>query len=258
MTVTGDRYGQPTMTQIASLLTVGLVAARIGESDCEELGTGLLVQPINALTSFAYVGVGLAIAIVALRRRGNRVSDLVYAACLVAVGLGSVAFHGPQPLGSRLMHDLPILVTALFIATEDLALLLPRFRRPLAAFVGLAAVATVLTIVSVGAAATATGVVLVAVAGAELLIYRRGLRPAADRRQRNAYLLIMGVAALAGASWLLGRTGGPACDPDGVFQFHGVWHVLSSLVFGLWWWLATRASGEQQSDSEPRRSEAGL
>jgi hypothetical protein len=56
--------------------------------------------------------------------------------------------------------------------------------------------------------------------------------------QLEAYGAILAVAAIGGASWVLGRTGSPACDPDSLFQFHGVWHVISSLAFGVWWWLA--------------------
>jgi len=229
----------------AAIVVVSAIAGEIGESDCEALGDGTLVQPVNALTSLAYVGVGLAIAVWALLRRRN-VEDgrafltrsLVYASCLVGVGLGSVLFHGPQPNGSRMLHDLPILITVVFIVVHDLYFVFPRLRHAAPAFLGAAAAATGLTLVSVDAGTVATGIGIGAVAVLEFVVYRRRLRPVALRRQRQAYAAILGVAAIAAASWLLGRSDSPLCDPDGAFQFHGVWHVISSLIFGLWWWLA--------------------
>ncbi len=71
--------------------------------------------------------------------------------------------------------------------------------------------------------------------------------------------LIVGVALLAGVSWLLGRTDGPACDPDGLLQFHGVWHVVSALVFGLWWWLAMGSeSGAEDGRRQPHQADSAL
>jgi hypothetical protein len=218
--------------------SIGPILGRIGESDCEELGGGFLVQPSNALTSLAYVAVGLVVAIVASRRVSRPLESYVYAVGVAAVGLGSVAFHGPQPAGSRVMHDLPILVTAIFILCYDLRLLTPRVPSVLGVFAGGAVAATALTLVSVDAGAVATGIVLVAVGAAETVIHRRHLRSERGTDQRVLTWAIIGVALLAGASWLLGRTGSPVCDPDGMLQFHGVWHVVSALVFGLWWWLA--------------------
>ncbi|MDH3705379.1 MAG: hypothetical protein OES57_04895, partial [Acidimicrobiia bacterium] len=83
-----------------------------------------------------------------------------------------------------------------------------------------------------------TGAALLAVAVCEVLIYRRRLRPVTTRRQRQAYGAIIAAAIVAGLSWLLGRTDGPVCEPDSLVQLHGVWHVISAVIFGLWWWLA--------------------
>ena len=241
---------------------MALVAGEIGDSDCEELGEGSLVQPANALSSLAYVAVAIAIAIRVAQRsktvvdRGTYLAEsLVYAACLVAVGVGSVLFHGPQPAGSKVLHDLPILLTVVFIINHDLHLVFSRLRHEMATFVGAAVVATGLTLVSTdaGLAAAAVGVVVVAVL--EFVVYRTRRRRVATRRQRQAYVAIIAVAAVAGASWLLGRTGSPLCDPDDAFQFHGLWHAMSSLIFGLWWWLAidqpAGRSDQQQAEDAP-------
>ena len=82
---------------------------RMGATDCERLRSGPVAQPVNTLTSLGYVaGAGIV-----LRRVGRGNPDghhpvMVYSALLALVGVGSVAFHGPQPAGAKLMHDLPI------------------------------------------------------------------------------------------------------------------------------------------------------
>ena len=84
---------------------------QIGGSDCEEIGEGLLVQPVNALSSLAFVAAGIAVAV---RARGLDVAmkrqAWFFAALLVLTGLGSVIYHGPQWPGARFMHDAPIAV----------------------------------------------------------------------------------------------------------------------------------------------------
>ena len=82
---------------------------RIGCSDCERIRDGWLAQPVNALTSLAFVGAaGVVLARTWRPARDRRGEVLAYSTMLALVGAGSVAFHGPQPPGARAMHDLPI------------------------------------------------------------------------------------------------------------------------------------------------------
>lgn len=217
---------------------IGRFLTELGETDCEELGSGLLAQPVNAISSLSYVVVGVVIAVSAVRSGRERTNSLVFAGCLAAVGIGSVAFHGPQTSGSQVMHDLPILITALFILTHDLSVVRPRPRHQLWSFAAASVVATVISIVNPAVAPPLTGVVVAAVVIVEFVIFRRGLRPIDARRERRIYVAVAAVAAVAGASWLLGRSNSPVCDPDSVVQLHGLWHVVSSGIFWLWWWLA--------------------
>lgn len=217
-----------------------LLLSEVGESDCEALRDGLLAQPVNALTSLAYVAVGVAIAAVTWRDRDDAAAAwIVFALCVCGVGVGSVLFHGPQPAGSRFLHDAPILLAAVFMLVHDVFVFVPRLRRQLPWFAIAGAAAVAVAALSLDAGAVLTGLALLAVAVAEALIYRRRLRSPDARRQRNAYVGIVLVVALSGSSWLLGRTDGPACDADALFQFHGLWHVVSSLLLGLWWMLAS-------------------
>ena len=149
-----------------------------------------------------------------------------------------------------MLHDLPILLTVIFIVIHDLRLVSSRFDRTMAWFCGAAVAATGLTVVDPDLGGAVTGLGVGAVAVLEFIVYRRRLRPATTRRQRQAYVAIIGVTGVAASTWLLGRTDSPACDPDAVFQFHGLWHVLSAIVFGLWWWLAFDSDDESSRDRE--------
>lgn len=79
------------------------VLASLGHSDCERIGGGALAQPVLAFTSLAYVAAGMAVLSWAMRVK----TPLAGAAgiLLVAVGVGSFAYHGPQPSWAKLAHD---------------------------------------------------------------------------------------------------------------------------------------------------------
>jgi hypothetical protein len=80
--------------------------ASFGHSDCERIVDAALAQPVLAVTSLAYLAVGMAVLSWAVRVR----AALAGAAgmTLVAVGAGSFAYHGPQPSWAGLAHDWPI------------------------------------------------------------------------------------------------------------------------------------------------------
>jgi hypothetical protein len=81
----------------------------MGCSDCERIRDGWLAQPVNALTSLAFVAAaGVVLARTWQPARDRRRELLAYSAVLALVGAGSVAFHGPQPPGAQAMHDVPI------------------------------------------------------------------------------------------------------------------------------------------------------
>lgn len=222
----------------AAVVRVADAVAQLGGSDCEELGDGFLAQPVNAITSLAYVVAGLVVLGVAWRRGRVTVDAWVYAALLAAIGLGSVLFHGPQPAGSRVLHDLPITLTVFYMVAADVQLL--RNGRPTrwSLFLPAAAVATLVTVIEVEAGMLLTGVGVLALVVCEVTIFRRDLRGLAGLRTRAA-VLVISISAVAGVSFLFGRTGSPVCDPDGVVQLHAVWHVVSASVFALWWVIAS-------------------
>lgn len=95
---------------------MGAVILALGGSDCERLRDGWLAQPVNALTSAAFVAMGILVAARALAgRRTASPAAAWFALLLGAIGAGSLAFHGPQPAGARVLHDVPIALTAAFV-----------------------------------------------------------------------------------------------------------------------------------------------
>lgn len=217
----------------------GWVVRRLAGGDCELVSDGFLAQPVNAVSSLSYVVAGIAIAVASRRHEPPRTASLVYAGLVAAVGVGSALFHGPQPEGAQVLHDVPILLTALFVLVHDAGLLRTRpAGRAMAPTVALVAIV-------VGTAVPAlvgplTGALLAGAVLAELLVARRGLRPAGNRPRLVAAIVVAGVLAVV--AWVLGRSGSGACDPTSAVQFHAVWHALSALVLGLWWILATPIS----------------
>jgi hypothetical protein len=88
--------------------------ASFGHTDCERIVGGALAQPVLAVTSLAYVVVGMAVLFWAVRVRGSLAG--IAGATLVAVGAGSFAYHGPQPSWAGLIHDGPIVVVGMVYA----------------------------------------------------------------------------------------------------------------------------------------------
>jgi hypothetical protein len=77
----------------------------MGGADCELVGGGWLAQPVNAWSSLAYLA---AAGFVASRRRDA--VAVLGAIALVLVGVGSFAYHGPQPGWAGPLHDASIVV----------------------------------------------------------------------------------------------------------------------------------------------------
>jgi hypothetical protein len=92
-----------------------------GASDCEQLSEGLLAQPVNTLSSFAYVFAG---AWIAFRAPGG--IGRVFGGLVALTGLGSVAYHGWDGRAVGLAHDLTIVAVGVFIAGFEIA----HVRRP--------------------------------------------------------------------------------------------------------------------------------
>jgi predicted membrane channel-forming protein YqfA (hemolysin III family) len=82
-----------------------------------------------------------------------------------------------------------------------------------------------------------TGVVGVAAVVTEVIVYRAGHRRFSRRLARLLSAIVL-LLAFAGIINVLGRTGGPICDPDSYFQGHAVWHLLTAAAFMVYGYAA--------------------
>ena len=91
-----------------------------GASDCEAIGSGWLAQPVNAVSSLAFVPAGGWVAARARGASGWRRWELAaVGAALAANGLGSFAYHGPQPDWAGIAHDAPIVAVVALLAANE-------------------------------------------------------------------------------------------------------------------------------------------
>lgn len=82
--------------------------AALGGADCERIRSGWLAQPANALSSLVFVGVGIWLLTCARSTMVRRGSLVAVGGAMVTVGIGSFAFHGPQPGWAHAAHDASI------------------------------------------------------------------------------------------------------------------------------------------------------
>lgn len=200
------------------------LTAAIGETDCEDIGNGWLAQPVNALSSFGYTVIGLAMAGWAIAADGReRVIRWAFIAAMVATGVGSFLFHGPQPGTARFLHDITFLAAILVLVVADAATARRWSDRTSTLVFGSTLVGASVVLIAVPDATNVlTGLAVVSVVGSDVLLFGR-----APRRSPSyvAALVLLAVAVLV---LILGRTGAPLCEPSAPYQLHGLWHLLSA------------------------------
>ncbi|MEW6471252.1 MAG: hypothetical protein AB1679_03190 [Actinomycetota bacterium] len=114
------------------------VVAVLGGADCEGIRSGWLAQPANALSSLTYVAVGASLLWQSRAsgvERGTLVAGglpmtgvarralIAGGLAMTAVGVGSFAYHGPQPDWAHWAHNVSIPVLAAVIGANHLWLL---------------------------------------------------------------------------------------------------------------------------------------
>ncbi|MGI9642843.1 MAG: ceramidase domain-containing protein [Acidimicrobiia bacterium] len=200
-------------------------AAGLAEHDCEVLRDGWVAQPVNTVTSLAYLIP--AAWFIWTRPRGSASSRLVvgFAVAVAFIGIGSVALHGPQQWGAQWLHDVPIVVTIAAVPAWNLA----RLGRisDSKAFVGWLVVSV---IVGIGAAVSQSATVVLGVLLGVAAVVTEVMVGRAPRVWAPA--LVVGV--IGTVLNVLGRTDAPLCEPDSVLQAHGAWHLLTAVAIFLW------------------------
>lgn len=211
-------------------------AAITPDSDCEAIGTGLLAQPVNTITGLGFVVVA-AILVGGLARRRLTRAALAIAALLLANAAGTYAYHGAPGGFSHWLHDTALVGLLAAIAGWQIGRLVdatnvqrPAGRGDAGTWIG-ALGGTVIAGVAVAVTHASTtplaGAALGAIVVAEIVARGRRLPSALTNG-------LLALVAIAGASFALGRSGGPLCDPGSVLQLHGIWHLLIALVVLVW------------------------
>ena len=187
----------------------------LAASDCEHCRPGLVTQPANTVSSLAYVAAGADL----LRRPDP---DRPFAWAVIAVGLGSVAYHGPGGTLGKWAHDSSLIAMLGLLALTDLT---TAEGRPMPD----AAVAGVVAAAAVGAHPATTDYAQGGVGALAVLAEaRRHIRGAGAREAAVAIPLMTSGLVLH----ILGRTGERWCRPDSLLQPHAAWHTLSAAA--LW------------------------
>lgn len=219
--------------RLATLPAVDVVAL-IQLSDCEAVGGGWLKQPVNAWSSLAFAGVGVALAsTVGIVEGRERVTRLGFAALLVATGIGSFLFHGPHPSGAQYFHDASFLAVLWFLIAANLtgAFAVGNRATVIVTLAGIVAIGAALAIAD-GLTNALAAVLVVALVASDGTMWQRA-RPDPRWFGLAVAALIVGVGL-----FVVGRTGSALCEPGSLLQGHGGWHVFAA-VFLSAYFLAT-------------------
>lgn len=180
-------------------------------ADCELITQGLFGQPVNSLTTLAFIAAGVIVA------RDSRLKWIGIA--LAATGVGSFLFHGPMSLGSEWAHDVSLAWLVLAIAGLG-----SRWER-WTWLPGLAFLSVMFALLPGMADPAAVALTIAAL----IVIVRRDVSTA-----NLAPLVLLGAVAILGR---LGSTSGPLCNPASLWQWHGLWHIGAATAV-VWWAVA--------------------
>ena len=202
----------------------------LGESDCESIGDRWLAQPVNAVSSLAFSLVGIVIVGWAFRAEGReRRFRVVVGSLLIATGIGSFLFHGPQSAGSQFAHDITFLAALLTLGIGNLGGSLGWPERRTWAVTGIAVLATGMILWAAPGATNVMLVVALVVLGAsEVAIHRTG------GGSGPWYLATAILLVIAGGLFLAGRTDSALCDPESPLQPHAAWHLVIAAAIGTY------------------------
>ena len=202
---------------------------------CEAPRPGLIAQPANTLSNFGFVAAGLAIALVADRRRrtsasaSNRMTTTrlypaLFAGVTALLGPGSMALHASQTRWGGLADVSSMYLYAGLLIAYALARLADLTASRFAALFA--------ALVAVVVGAQAFGLLWSDFVFGALLAVFAGLEGVLAWRRRSGSIearWLGGAAALfavAFAIWVPSLSGGPLCDPHSPVQGHAIWHLL--------------------------------
>jgi hypothetical protein len=225
------------------------ILASLGAGDCERILDGPLVQPVNAWTSLAYTLVGLALIVTLRASRGReRTYRVVFGVLLALTGIGSFLYHGPQSAGAGFAHDITFLAALWFLVAIDLGAALDRsVRFTWALFAAAIVVDGALLLAFPTVTNYLTGVAVVVLIVSDVLVRRPG---GTDGRILG---IALGLFAASLVANVLGKTGGPACSPGSLIQYHALWHTLSAMALGAYYLSTVGPRRLKEATRDPAR-----
>lgn len=220
---------------------IATVFTTLGVGDCEAIGDGWLVQPVAAWTSLTYAIVGIILmATAASSLERDRTLRITFGLLLIATGIGSFLYHGPQPDIAGFIHDVMFLATLWFLIIMNPALPYGLLRsRAWGAVAAAFATLAIILVLFPTSTNLLTAISVVALVISDLLVHKVG---GIDGRWYVTALALFAGALLLNA---LGRSGASTCVPEDMLQFHGLWHVLSALAFGAYFVATTRPRNQE-------------
>jgi hypothetical protein len=192
---------------------------------------------VNAVSSLAFALSGFGILLWATRATGHeRLLRIIFGTAMIATGIGSYLFHGYDNRFAQFAHDITFLVTIWILAVINVSEVRSWNRTVGWGVVGIGvAVFTVALVIGPGITNVITILVTVALVASDVTLERVG---GISRLWWVASLVAMTVAVVF---FLLGRTGGIFCDPEGLIQGHGLWHVMGALALTLYFIATSRS-----------------
>ena len=213
------------------------VVSLIQLSDCEAVGGGWLKQPANAWSSLSFAAVGVALAATVGRvDDSERATRLGLAALLVATGLGSFLFHGPQPSSAQYLHDVTFLAALWFLIAVNLggAFGISGRTTAIAAIAGIVAIGLAVAVAD-GLTNALAAILIVALLASDIAMWRQA------RPDPRWYGIAVAALILGMGLFVAGRTGSALCDPDTLLQGHAGWHVFAAIFLGAYFVATTPA-----------------
>ena len=212
---------------------------------CEAIRSRLVQQPVNTISSLAFVGVAVLVWLSARASAGigrfhsRRVYAVLYGSALLVIGLGSAFYHASLSFIGQSVDVLGMYLIATFIVIYNLGRV--RSLSTLAAAFGYV----------VGNAALLAGLVwfpaarryvfgLLVLLGLALELRARRVEEAARERRSITIALVILFAGFA--IWTLDITR-QLCAPQSLLQGHAVWHLAGAAAA---WFMYLHLSQPEQ------------
>ncbi len=203
---------------------------------CEAFTQGVLQQPVNTLSNFGFVLVGLWILGATPRGGGsfsaNTLARRIYGLVGVFLGVGSMMFHASMTEWGGWVDLVSMHLFITYLLLYDVAILSRRsmqwFVRTLIA--ANAVLAVVLWVMDNGYGKFVFGTLIAATLAVE---YRLAASPAPVTRDRRWLWASLASYGAGQFIWVMSRDGAPWCDPDSLIQGHAVWHLTSAATVWL-------------------------